>query len=33
MVKDLRTEYEEGNISSVMDGKLEGFVTAYLKMQ
>ncbi len=33
MVKDLRTDYEEGNISSVMDGKLEGFVTAYLKMQ
>ena len=33
MVKDLRTDYEEGNINGVMDGKLEGFVTAYLKMQ
>ncbi len=33
MVKDLRTDYEGRNISSVMDGKLEGFVTAYLKIQ
>jgi peptide chain release factor 2 len=33
MVKDHRTNYEEGKIDDVMDGKLEGFVTAYLKMQ
>ena len=33
MVKDHRTNYEEGKIDDVMDGHLEGFVTAYLKMQ
>ncbi len=33
MVKDHRTGYEVGNIEDVMDGNLEGFVTAYLKMQ
>ena len=33
MVKDHRTNYEEGKIDDVMDGKLDGFVTAYLKMQ
>ena len=33
MVKDHRTNYETGNIDDVMDGNLEGFVTAYLKMQ
>ncbi len=33
MVKDHRTGYEVGNIDDVMDGNLEGFVTAYLKMQ
>ena len=32
MVKDHRTGYEVGDISSVMDGDLEGFVTAYLQM-
>ena len=31
MVKDHRTGYEVGDISSVMDGDLEGFVTAYLQ--
>ena len=31
MVKDHRTGYEMGDISSVMDGKLEGFVTSYLQ--
>ncbi len=31
MVKDHRTGYEMGDISSVMDGNLEGFVTAYLQ--
>ena len=30
MVKDHRTGYEMGDIGSVMDGKLEGFVTSYL---
>lgn len=33
MVKDHRTGYETGGIDDVMNGKLEGFVTAYLKMQ
>ena len=33
MVKDHRTGYESGNIDDVMNGHLEGFVTAYLKMQ
>ena len=31
LVKDHRTGYEEGNISEVMDGKLEGFVIDYLQ--
>lgn len=33
MVKDHRTGYENGNISDVMDGKIDGFIIAYLKMQ
>ena len=32
LVKDLRTGYEVGDVDAVMDGKLEGFVTAYLQM-
>ncbi len=33
MVKDHRTDYEMGNINAVMDGELDGFITAYLKMK
>lgn len=33
MVKDLRTGYEVGNIQSVMDGDLDGFVYSYLRSQ
>lgn len=33
MVKDHRTNYETGNVNSVMDGDLDGFIDAYLKMQ
>lgn len=33
MVKDHRTGFEAGNIDDVMDGNLDGFITAYLKMQ
>lgn len=33
MVKDHRTGYEVSTIDDVMNGNLEGFVTAYLKMQ
>lgn len=32
MVKDHRTNYEVGNIGSVMDGNLDGFINAYLRM-
>lgn len=31
MIKDHRTNYEEFNVDSVMDGNLEGFINAYLK--
>ena len=31
MVKDHRTSYETGNVDSVMDGELDGFINAYLK--
>jgi len=31
MVKDLRTGFEVGDVDGVMDGKIEGFVTAYLQ--
>jgi len=31
MVKDLRTEYEEGNPSKVFDGDLDGFISAGIK--
>lgn len=30
MVKDLRTGYEVGNVDSVMDGNLDGFIESYL---
>ena len=33
MVKDHRTNFEMGNISAVMDGDLDGFINAYLKMK
>lgn len=33
MVKDHRTGYEIGNVDSVMDGDLDGFIEAYLKQQ
>lgn len=31
MVKDHRTNYETGNIQSVMDGDIEPFIVEYLK--
>lgn len=31
LVKDHRTNFETGNISSVMDGELNGFMQEYLK--
>lgn len=33
MVKDLRTGYEVGNVQSVMDGEIEGFIDSYLRSQ
>jgi peptide chain release factor 2 len=30
LVKDHRTGYEEGNVNSVMDGEIDGFINAYL---
>jgi peptide chain release factor 2 len=32
MVKDLRTNYEVGNADSVLDGNLDGFMDAYLRL-
>ena len=32
LAKDHRTGFESGNINAVMDGDLDGFINAYLKM-
>ena len=32
LAKDTRTGYESGNIQAVMDGDIDGFINAYLKM-
>ena len=31
LVKDTRTGFEDGNVDSVMDGNIDGFINAYLK--
>jgi len=31
MIKDHRTDFEEGNVDKVMDGYLDGFIESYLK--
>ena len=31
LAKDTRTGFEDGNIDSVMDGNIDGFINAYLK--
>lgn len=33
MAKDHRTNFEMGNITAVMDGDIDGFINAYLKMK
>lgn len=33
MVKDHRTNYEEGNVNAVMDGEIDSFIDAYLKSE
>jgi len=32
MVKDHRTEFERGNTQAVLDGDLDAFMDAYLRM-
>ncbi len=32
LAKDTRTGYEDGNIGAVMDGEIDGFINAYLKL-
>ncbi|MDD3051624.1 MAG: peptide chain release factor 2, partial [Candidatus Cloacimonetes bacterium] len=32
LVKDHRTNFEVGNTSAVMDGNLDGFINAFLKL-
>jgi peptide chain release factor 2 len=31
MVKDLRTDWQTGNVSAVLDGDLDGLIQAYLR--
>ena len=33
MVKDHRTSYQTGNADAVLEGELDGFITAYLRSQ
>ncbi len=33
LIKDHRTGFESGNVGSVLDGNLDGFISAYLKWQ
>ncbi|HBR08894.1 MAG TPA: peptide chain release factor 2, partial [Clostridiales bacterium] len=33
LAKDTRTGFENGNISAVMDGDIDGFINAYLSMK
>ena len=33
LVKDHRTNFEVGNVASVMDGNIDGFIEAYLKLK
>lgn len=33
LVKDHRTNFEQGNVNAVMDGDLDGFINAYLVMK
>ena len=33
LAKDHRTGFEAGNINAVMDGDIDGFINAYLKME
>lgn len=33
LVKDNRTQFETGDVTAVMDGEIDGFINAYLKLQ
>jgi peptide chain release factor 2 len=33
LVKDNRTDYEEGNVQAIMDGDIDGFIFAYLEKE
>jgi peptide chain release factor 2 len=33
LVKDHRTQFETGNVDSVLDGNLDSFMQAYLRSQ
>lgn len=33
MIKDHRTDYQEGDVGKVMDGSIDGFIRAYLEME
>jgi len=33
LVKDHRTNFEQGNVNAVMDGDLDGFINAWLVMK
>lgn len=33
LIKDHRTGFESGNVGSVLDGNLDGFISAFLKWQ
>ena len=32
LVKDTRTKYEETDVDAVLDGKIDGFINAYLEL-
>ena len=32
-IKDHRTGFESGNVTSVLDGSIDGFISAYLKWE
>jgi peptide chain release factor 2 len=33
LIKDMRTKYEVGDVDRVLDGDLDGFIRAYLRMR
>jgi peptide chain release factor 2 len=33
MIKDHRTDYQEGDVGKVMDGSIDGFIRSYLEME